>query len=201
MKEIECVLKRIRSIVANSPVPEDAKHSEDTLSWVLRLKPDADEALRIAALGHDIERAVPELRVRREDFKSYDEFKEAHAANSAEYLERLMRGCDVADSVIRRVVFLVRHHETGGQGDADLLKDADCLSFFGVNLPYFFERNGQEETAERVLWGYRRLSENLREKVEQFEYEDEALARLVRRCIRQASRAVPAGGRRSGRVG
>jgi len=29
--------------------------------WVLRLKPEADIALQIAALGHDIERSIKEL--------------------------------------------------------------------------------------------------------------------------------------------
>ena len=33
------------------------------------LKPDADDALKIAALGHDIERAIEERKVRREDYK------------------------------------------------------------------------------------------------------------------------------------
>ncbi len=37
-------------------MPEDPRHAENTLDWLLKLKPDADEALQIAALGHDIER-------------------------------------------------------------------------------------------------------------------------------------------------
>jgi hypothetical protein len=33
------------------------RHFERTVYWVEQLKPDADEALRIAAMAHDIERA------------------------------------------------------------------------------------------------------------------------------------------------
>ncbi len=49
---------------------------------------------------------------------------------------------------------------TRGGGDlrSDLLKDADSLSYFDVNLPLYFERNGWKETHGRCAWGYLRLS-------------------------------------------
>jgi hypothetical protein len=72
--------------VAGSSVPEDRRHAENTLDWLLMLKPDADEALQIAALGHDIERALEARKVKRADFPDYDRFKAAHARNSAEIL-------------------------------------------------------------------------------------------------------------------
>jgi hypothetical protein len=62
MHSIDCVKKRIEEIIKTSPVPEDPIHSKNTLEWLLWLKPDADEALQIAALGHDIERAIKSMR-------------------------------------------------------------------------------------------------------------------------------------------
>ena len=50
----------------------------------------------------------------------------------------------------------------GGDPRSDLLKDADSLSYFDVNLPLYFERNGWQETHRRCVWGYRRLSERAR---------------------------------------
>ncbi len=38
------------------------------------------------------------------------------------------------------------------------IKDADSLSYFDVNLPLYFERNGWQETQRRCVWGYLRLS-------------------------------------------
>ena len=61
---IKRVKKAIEAVVAESSVPEDPLHSKNTLSWLLKLKPDADEALQIAALGHDIERAIERRKVR-----------------------------------------------------------------------------------------------------------------------------------------
>ena len=44
----------IERVIAQSSVTEDSIHSRNTLQWLLRPKPDADEGLQIAALGHDI---------------------------------------------------------------------------------------------------------------------------------------------------
>lgn len=58
-------------------MPEDPEHAQNTLEWLLKLKPDADEALQIAALGHDIERAFEDTKVRRDDYRDFDTFKVA----------------------------------------------------------------------------------------------------------------------------
>jgi hypothetical protein len=172
MDSVDCVKKRIEEIVKTSPVPEDPIHSRNTLEWLLRLKPDADEALQIAALGHDIERAIEERKVRREDYKNYDDFKDAHASNSAKILAEIMRGCSISKELADDSFFLVCHHETGGTRCSDILRDADSISFFHVNLPYYFVRNGVEETKRRYLWGYRRLPNNLKGLVAEFDYQN-----------------------------
>lgn len=183
MNNIARVKEKIEVILEKSPVPEDLTHAKNTLEWLLRLKPDADEALKIAALGHDIERAIHPRKVRRTDYKSYDEFKKAHALNSAKILAEIMKECNLGQEFIHDVFFLVRHHETGGSARADVLRDADAISFFHVNVPHYFARNGAEETKRRCLWGCKKLPDNLKEVVAQFHYEDEELDSLVRECV------------------
>ena len=75
--------------------------------------------------------------------------------------------------------------ETGGTRHVDILRDADSISFFHVNLPYYFIRNGVEETKERCLWGYRKLPDNLKKVVAEFDYQNKELELLVRACIGQ----------------
>ncbi|MGB3459500.1 MAG: DUF4202 family protein [Halobacteriota archaeon] len=179
MDNIDCVKKKMEGIIKKSQVPEDPIHSENTLEWLLKLKPDADDALKIAALGHDIERAIAERKVRREDYKDYDEFKEAHASNSAKILAEIMKECKISKKLVDDVVFLVCHHETGGTRRIDILRDADSISFFHVNLPYYFLRNGIEETKRRCLWGYGKLPKNMQEVVVTFNYNDKELESLV----------------------
>jgi hypothetical protein len=63
MDSIDCVKQRIREIIADSRVPEDPRHAENTLKWLFRLEPKADRSLQIAALAHDIECAAPILPI------------------------------------------------------------------------------------------------------------------------------------------
>ena len=180
MDSIDCVKKKIEGIIEKSLVPEDPIHAKNTLEWLLKLKPDADEPLRIAALGHDIERAIEEQKVRRKYYESYNKFKKAHALNSAKILKEIMEECNVRKELVDDVFFLVSRHEIGSDRRVDVLRDADSISFFHVNLPYYFVRNGVEETKRRCLWGYKKLPRNLQEVVTKFNYEDKELESLVK---------------------
>jgi len=183
MDALECIKRRIEETIARSRVPEDPLHARNTLEWLLKLKLDADVALQIAALGHDIERAMEERKVRRENFSDYEEFKKAHALNSARILKEIMEECGADEDLINDVVDLVKKHEWGGDERAGLLMIADTLSFFEVNLPLYFQRNSLEETKRRFLWGYRKLPEELKRVVKKFRYKDEKLNRLVREWV------------------
>lgn len=185
MDTLECIKRRIEEIVAHSRVPEDPLHAKNTLEWLLKLKPDADTALQIAALGHDVERAIEERKVKRENFSDYNEFKKAHALNSARILKEIMVECGADEDLINDVVELVKKHEWGGDERANLLMVADTLSFFEVNLPLYFQRNSLEETKRRFLWGYRKLPERFKKLVKNFNYSDEKLNTLVKEWLRE----------------
>jgi hypothetical protein len=183
MDWIEILERRIESIIKNSKVPEDPFHSKNTLEWVCRLTPKIDPALKIAALGHDIERAIEERKVRSHNFKTYDEFKRAHALNSASILKELMLQFNLDSSLVDEVYYLTAHHEEGGDKKADILKDADCISFFDVNLKFYYLRNSLDETKRRCLWGYSRMSQKAREIVSSFHYHDKLLQKIVDAAI------------------
>lgn len=184
MDNLDCIKKKIEKIIEKSPIPEDPIHSKNTLKWVLKLKPDADDALQIAALGHDIERAISERKVKRQDYKEYDEFKEAHALNSAKILLEIMKECKASKVLMDEVFFLVAHHEKGGSEKAEILKNADTISFFDVNLPFYYLRNSVEETKRRFLWGYKKLPKELQRMVAEFDYNNRKLAALVKKWIK-----------------
>ena len=199
VNSIQRAQARIRAIIAGSSVPEDPRHAENTLEWLLRLDPEAEEALQIAALAHDIERASKDRKVRREDFDDYDAFKAAHARNGASILREILRECGVAPFIVDEACRLVALHEVGGDPSSDLLKDADGVSFFEVNLPLYFQREGRQETKRRCIWGFRRLSVRMKAMVQHIKYEDEGLTRLLRCAVRSKSddhsdRSRPAGG-------
>ena len=187
MDPIERVRLRIAEVIAGSSVPEDPRHSSNTLEWLLRLDPNADAALQLAALGHDIDRAVEERKVQRADFADYDAFKAAHARNGASILNEVM--CEFAledDALTGEVHRLVCLHEVGGDPRSDLLKDADSISYFDVNLPLYFDRCGWEETRRRCVWGYLRLSEPARLIVAGLHHANPELKRLMHESISEA---------------
>ena len=159
---LEGAKRNILEVIKGSEVPEDFPHANNTLQWLLRLNPTADQALQIAALAHDIDRASTQRKVHRADYPDYDVFKAAHAENGATILGEILNAHDVEPAIVRESCRLVRIHEVGGCPRSDLLKDADSLSYFEVNLHHYFQREGLAETRRRTLWGYRRLSPEAR---------------------------------------
>ena len=184
LKDIEL---EIETIISKSQVPEDSIHSKNTREWVLKLKPEADMALQIAALGHDIERSIEERKIKRENFTDYDDFKKAHSHNSATILQEILLKYDVKQDFIDKVVDLVLWHEFGGTPEANILKYADSISFFDVNLPFYFQRNSERETAFRMKWGYKKLSRVAESIVRNFSYNNVELKALFNKIVLQHS--------------
>ena len=176
---------KIDDIIACSPYPEDVFHSINTLEWVLKLKPDADVALQIAAVGHDIERGMKDRCVHAFSYDTFDEYKQAHALNCAEILVEILEESGIDQAITDDVAHLVANHEVGGNEREEVLKNADVLSFFQVSMPLYFDRRGAEITRKRCVWGYKKLPADLQPLVLQIEYLDEELELLVRDTIGQ----------------
>lgn len=183
MRNIGRAKRKIRALIAGSRVPEDPRHADNTLEWLLRLEPDADQALQLAALAHDIDRADDVRKVKRADFDDYDAFKSAHARNGAEILRSILIQCEIEEDTVNEACRLVEVHEVGGDPRSDLLKDADSISYFDVNLPLYYQREGWQETKRRSSWGYWRLSARAKELVNKTCYQDETLMQLLQEVI------------------
>lgn len=174
-------------IISKSSMPEDPIHAENVLEWIIKLKPDADEALQIAALAHDIDRADEKRKIQRAGFNDYDQFKAAHANNSATILKAILHECQVEQSIIDEACRLVNRHEIGGDPRSDLLKNADSISFFEVNMPLYFQREGYEETLNRCIWGYQRLSPKMRGICQNITYSHDSLDEILKEAVSKVS--------------
>ena len=183
MDSIDCAKQQIRAIISKSSVPEDPMHSDNVLKWLLKLKPDADEALQIAALAHDIDRADDQAKIKQANFHDYDQFKAAHAHHSATILKQILHKCQVEQSIIDNACQLVEQHEVGGDPRSDLLKDADSISYFEVNMPLYFQREGYEETLKRCIWGYHRLSPEMKEVCQSLSYSHDVLNKILKETV------------------
>lgn len=144
----------------------NADHLIRTGYWIKRIYPIADEAMVIAAITHDIERAFPEGRTPPSpELKGAkwddDVYNQWHGNRSAKYVREFLEKNCAPQDLIKKVVKLISHHESGGWKEADYLKDADSLSFLEINPALFISRIGKDlsrnEAKEKFNYMYRRI--------------------------------------------
>ena len=174
----------IESVLSRSPLPWDLKHAKLTLKWVKKLVPPVNEAIRIAALCHDIERAVDGKKERGlKDISALAIFKGMHAKRSAEITAGLMVKHGYPKSMADEVSRLISLHESGGDRESDMLCSADSLAFFEYNVPLYLARYGEERTREKIRFMYGRLGAKARALCRKMEFADGKIAVLFSRSI------------------
>jgi len=156
------------------------KHFERTVYWVKRLAPGADEALMISAMAHDIERTcrIKEQHKKKIEFGlTHKDFLRPHEEKGAEIIADFLKKEGADQTLIDRVKMLVSRHEKGGNKDQNLLKDADSISFFENNIPYFLslekiaDVGGKERTKAKIDWMYDRITSEGARKIAKPWYE------------------------------
>ncbi|HET9948524.1 MAG TPA: DUF4202 family protein [Longimicrobiales bacterium] len=164
-------------------VRADYDHALDVWQWVLRLDPEASLALQLAALLHDIERLDSEADARAEHrARDYERFKAEHAERSAARVTGLVLRCGYPPRVARRASALVRGHEAPSQDpEAQLLADADALSFFSLNAPGFAAWFPREHTERKVRFTLARMSASARAQLASIRMPD-AVREAIERC-------------------
>ena len=163
--------------------PNDLFHAQRTAEWIKRLKPEADVALLISGLAHDIERAV------YGDWKagSDDPDKlQKHQELSAKEIEKFLRQEQADEEIIERVKDLVLHHEQGGTKDQNILCDADCLAYFEEkalrNAKKYKQAGKTEEFKKKLEYVFSRIHSSKAKQIAQKWYA-EAIDELNWRSI------------------
>jgi hypothetical protein len=142
---------------------EQIKHLERTVYWVKKLKPNADEALLIAAFAHDIETAFAWEKLQKNykpKFIDKSRLKK-HQREGAEIIGEFLEKQGANPEMVNRVKMLISKHEEGGNEDQTLLKDADSISFFENNVDMFLKiakKTGKERVKQKFDWMYNRIT-------------------------------------------
>jgi len=160
---------------------EGIKHLKRTVYWVLQLKSDADEALLISAIAHDIERVfrnpnyIEELKKSERGFRDEGRINH-HQEEGAEIIANFLKSQEANKELIERVKMLVSKHEVGGNDEQNLLKDADSMSFFENNVEYFISnlapKVGADKVKEKFKWMFGRISSEKAKEIARLWYED-----------------------------
>jgi hypothetical protein len=114
-----------------------ARHLTRTLDWLVVLDPEAGEALRIAAVTHDSERAFPDPDCPWDSANDFDDpgYVRWHQERCAAFTDAWLAAQDAPEPLRAEVAALVAVHEQGGWPEADLVQAADSLSFLEVMVP------------------------------------------------------------------
>jgi hypothetical protein len=128
-----------------------ARHLLRTEHWLLELDPEASEALRLAAVLHDIERAFPDTEAGWDSSRDADspEYNRWHQDRCARIAGDWLVEQGARPELVEEVRALIRVHEDGGWHEADLLQAADSLSFLETMVPLV--QRWPRETAEAKL--------------------------------------------------
>jgi hypothetical protein len=132
--------------------PYNSTHLLKALEWLDRLAPDASEAVRLATLTHDMERAFggPDAIPIKMNDRAYEE---AHSNRSARIVGEWLRANGAGNELTGSVEGLIRVHEWGGWPDANLVQAADSLSFLETNVDLMlgFVKSGKYSAADIAL--------------------------------------------------
>jgi hypothetical protein len=201
MSKFDLIKEEIESILPKSPLDFELTHANLVLEWVLRLKPNADEALKIAALSHDIDRAKTGITEKDlNDYSKINEFKKEHSIRSANFISEILQKYNYQPEFIKKVRRLVENHEFGGDEETDILTDADSLAYFDYNIPFYLKRNGKERTEEKIKFMYQRLSESAKKQVTMISHKEPEITELVQKVLKEFA-AKPSKTRSSAKSG
>lgn len=151
--------------------PKELLHAEMLTWWVERLRPDAPEAVRLAARGQHIRRwehprsGYPTgrsgyLRWRRE---LYD----FHAETTARLLEQAGYGGEL----VARVGQIIRKQGLGHDPDVQVIEDGLCLVFLETQLDELAGRLDREKMLNILRKTWRKMSPTAREKALELTFE------------------------------
>jgi ketosteroid isomerase-like protein len=137
--------------VRGRTAPKEIAHAELVTEWVQRLRPDADDALLLAARAHHIRRWSVPRTTESAGRAGYLRWRKGLHAQHAEELGALMRAHGYDDATVERAQRLVRKDDLArGDSDAQALEDALCLVFLETQLADVAARL-EPETLSRVL--------------------------------------------------
>ncbi|HJT56194.1 MAG TPA: hypothetical protein VJ761_06855 [Ktedonobacteraceae bacterium] len=144
-----------------------AEHLLKTEAWLRRIDPGASQAMLLAALTHDMERAFPGPDSPKQDPSLGPDdpvYNQAHSERSARIVSDFLCEHQAPDTLVEEIARLIRVHEFGGWPEADQVQAADSLSFLEVNIDFFLNHMGNSPSGwtpdtvrAKFDWMYHRI--------------------------------------------
>ena len=166
-ERLQRLLDRIDALNAEDPnteladgaaQPRELVYARRLSAWVLRLRPDASEALRIAARGQHLRRwTIPRDRYERTR-RGYLRWRETLKAFHADEVSRLMHEAGYLEAEIQRVRALILKKQIAADPEAQALEDALCLVFLETQFADLRQKTPEEKMIEVLRKTWKKMS-------------------------------------------
>ena len=171
-----------QELVDGLPHPRELGYSQRLTDWVLRLKPDASEALRIAARGQHIRRwTIPRARYEM-NRRGYLRWRETLKAFHAEQVAQLMQEAGYPEDMIQRVRAIMSKRRFEDDSETQTLEDALCLVFLETQFDELRQKTPDEKMRDIVVKTWQKMGDKGRAEALKLKLPDE-----VRAWIAQAA--------------
>lgn len=156
--------------------PEELVHALDTAYWLFRINGNPDDSLGIAALGHDVERAINSWDYNKDIHDK--KFRKEHSKRSAEIIIPILERNKIDSKDIKLVENCILNHEWGGSKESDIIRDADSLA----NFQWCDEMFGKKDFSmlkEVMAKMYGRMSKDNRKFIDEIHFKNKEIRKLL----------------------
>ena len=151
-----------RETVQGVAHPRELLYAQRLTEWVLRLNPQASEALRIAARGQHVQRwTIPRERYPRTR-AGYLRWRETLKAFHAKTVGELMREAGYPASMIERVQVMMSKRRLADDSETQTLEDALCLVFLETQFADLRRKTPETTMLEVLRKTWQKMSEPAR---------------------------------------
>ena len=139
-----------RVVVRGAERPKELAHAELMSEWIAKLRPDAGQALLLAARAHHIRRWTTPRADYPEGRSGYLRWRTGLHKLHADEVGRILAGEGYDDATITRVQDIVRKRDLAHDPDVQALEDALCLVFVETQFHDLAARLDEEKMVEVV---------------------------------------------------
>jgi hypothetical protein len=170
-------------VIDGAAQPKELAHAELVTQWVRKLRPDASEALLLAARGHHLRRWTVPRASYPAGRSGYLKWRRDLHRRHADELGAILHECGYDDATIDRVGALVRKEGLGrtpDDADVQALEDALCLVFLETQFGEVAARLDDEKMVDVLAKTAKKMSPAALELAAALPMDDTGRALLAR---------------------
>jgi hypothetical protein len=157
-------------LVDGVPLPRELLYARRLTDWVLRLRPDASEALRLAARCQHLRRWESPRDRYPLDRAGYLRWRADLKRFHAEQSGAILREVGYDEVLIRRVQALNLKQDLGKDPDCQVLEDALCLVFLQYQFADLAAKTDDEKMINALKKSWAKMSEQARAEALKLNY-------------------------------